>query len=67
MAWAESGLRPTVQGEGKTADNLLWIARDSHNLASIEMLRLTGDEVKHDLFMENSVLKTDNPDLFIWE
>jgi endoglucanase len=66
MAWAEADFARQCREKSKTADNLRWTVRDSRNLAAIEMLRVTGDRKWHDLFMLNTVLTADNPNLFAW-
>lgn len=66
MNYAEAELVKQCAATGKTADAILWTASDSRNLAAIEMLRLTGDKHWHDVFLQNSVLVRDNPDLYQW-
>ena len=66
MTWAEADFARQCREKGKSAADLDWSVRDSRNLAALEMLRLTGDKHWHDLFMENTVLKADHPNLFVW-
>lgn len=62
MAWAEPEWQkvkdlPAVQKKR-------WRAKDNRNFAAIEVYRLTGDKKWHDLFLEDTVLKDEKPDLF---
>ena len=66
MVWAEADFARQCTATGKTAADLVWTIRDSRNLAAIEMLRLTGDKRWHDLFLENTVLTSNHPNLFMW-
>lgn len=66
MAWAEADFARQCKEKGKTANDLIWTTRDTRNLAAIEMLRLTGDRRWHDVFMENTVLTNDNPNLYTY-
>lgn len=42
----------------------LWRAKDNRNFAAIEVYRLTKDKKWLDMFMEETVLKDEKPDLF---
>ncbi len=66
MAYAEKEFSRQAKELEKSAADLKWEIRDSRNLAAIEMLRLTGDRHWHELFLENTVLTHDNPNLFDW-
>jgi endoglucanase len=43
-----------------------WTALDDRNLAALELYRLTEDEAFHQLFLQDSVLNEDRPNLFQW-
>ncbi|MBA3708923.1 MAG: glycoside hydrolase family 9 protein [Planctomycetes bacterium] len=64
MAWAEAEFARQARERKRTAAELAWTARDSRNLAAVEMLRLTRDRRWHDLFLLDTVLTTDTPALF---
>ncbi len=50
---------------GKTASREnTWQAIDDRNLAALELYRLTGDQDYHELFLQDSVLTEDQPNLF---
>lgn len=66
MTWAEMAFANHCKENGKTAADLLWSVRDTRNLAALEMLRLTSDHHWHDVFMENTVLTNETPNLFVW-
>jgi len=66
MAWAEADFARQCKEKGKTTADLIWNIRDTRNLAALEMLRLTGDRHWHDVFMENTVLTSDEPNLYAY-
>lgn len=66
MSWAETDFASQCKAKAKSGADLNSTARDNRNLAAVEMLRLTGDRHWHDVFMENTVLTNDNPNLFAW-
>lgn len=66
VSFAETEFARQAKEKGKTVADLKWEARDSRNLAAVEMLCLTGDKHWHDVFMENTVLTQDAPALFVW-
>jgi endoglucanase len=43
-----------------------WNAIDDRNLAALELYHLTEDEKFHQIFLEDSVLTEENPNLFQW-
>ncbi|MDQ3813321.1 MAG: glycoside hydrolase family 9 protein, partial [Armatimonadota bacterium] len=43
-----------------------WDAIDFRNLATLELYRLTREAQYHELFLQDSVLKDDKPELFAW-
>jgi endoglucanase len=66
MTWAEADFGRQCKEKGKTTADLIWNIRDTRNLAALEMLRLTGDRHWHDVFMENTVLTSDEPNLYAY-
>lgn len=66
MIWAEADFARQCREKGRTCDDLKWTVRDTRNLAAVEMLRLTGDQHWHDVFMENTILTNDNPTIYAY-
>ncbi len=46
--------------------NTTWEAIDSRNLAALELYKLTRDEKYHTIFLEDTVLKPEQPELFAY-
>jgi endoglucanase len=67
MTWAEVDFARQCKEKGKTTADLDWVIRDTRNLAALEMLRLTGDRHWHDVFLENTVLTSENPSIYAWQ
>jgi endoglucanase len=65
MRWAEADLkRRETDGRAKSVP---WTARDSRNLAALELYRATDDPSWNDLFRATSCLGSgDVPELFVW-
>jgi endoglucanase len=65
MRWAEADLkRRESDGRAKTVP---WTARDSRNLAALELYRATGDPSWNELFRVTSCLGSgEAPELFAW-
>lgn len=56
--WAKVRGRPEVQER--------WEIPDDRNFAAIELYRVTGEKRWLDVFMEDTVLKDETPELFAW-
>ncbi|TWU59994.1 Endoglucanase D precursor [Rubripirellula tenax] len=64
MAFAELDF-DRDEAAGLTKDRpSTWEATDYRNLAALELYRTTRDERYHDVFLENTVLTADQPELF---
>ena len=63
MEWAE-GEWARIREEPNVKER--WEIPDDRNLAAIELYRLTGEQRWLDVFMEDTVLKDDQPELFAW-
>ncbi|TWT83499.1 Endoglucanase D precursor [Planctomycetes bacterium CA13] len=57
--------RDKTAGHTAKRDNT-WQATDSRNLAALELYRLTGEPDYHDVFLKDSALTDQVPDLFVW-
>ena len=64
MSWAEADW--DKRKAANTLDKLRWEARDSRNLAALEMYALTRDAKWHAVFKENSFLADPNGKIFAW-
>jgi endoglucanase len=60
MEWAERAIP-------KFRAKIPWQGWSVRNLAAAEMLRATKSDRWHQVFLADSVLKDENPDLFVWE
>lgn len=58
MAYAERQAEKTPPGKAE---------RDSRNLAALELYRLTGDSAWHRLFLQTTVFKDPQKDVFVWD
>jgi endoglucanase len=66
FSFAESDfMRDSKAGKIDSRDST-WNAIDDRNLAALELYRLTEDESFHRIFLEDSVLKEETPNLFQW-
>ncbi|MCX7599936.1 MAG: glycoside hydrolase family 9 protein [Armatimonadetes bacterium] len=63
MEWAEAEWQ-RIREEPKVKER--WEIPDDRNLAAIELYRLTGDKRWLDIFMQDTVLKNEKPELFAW-
>ena len=63
MAWSE-GEWAGIREQPKMKER--WQIPDDRNFAAIELYALTGEKRWLDVFMEDTVLKNENPELFAW-
>lgn len=64
--FAEADFAKAKAAADKTKRGISWQAVDDRNLAALELYRLTREPKYHALFLEDSVLKDDRPELFAW-
>ena len=62
--WAERD-RARLIKEGKM-DKINWNAKDDRNYAALTLYAATGEKRYHDVFLEDTILKSDAPNLFQW-
>ena len=66
FAWAEKDYA-AAKASGEFAKQYeTWKSLDSRNLAALELYRLTREKPYHDIFLQDTVLKDDKPELFAW-
>jgi endoglucanase len=63
MTWSDAKWRE-IRGEPRLAKR--WNISDDRNFAAIELYRLTGDTRWRDVFLEETVLTAEKPELFQW-
>lgn len=63
MMWSDAKWRE-IRGEPRLAKR--WTITDDRNFAAIELYRLTGDTHWRDVFLEETVLTAEKPELFQW-
>ena len=64
MQWAEADFARRKREGG--VDKIKWDMRDARNYAALACYDLTGDTHWHDVFAEDTLLKTPHPNLFQW-
>ncbi|MGG6266060.1 glycoside hydrolase family 9 protein [Leptolyngbya sp. AN03gr2] len=68
QTYQESALRAMAYAEREAAKNPGGKSeRDSRNLAALELYRLTGDSSWHQLFLQTTVFKNPQKDVFVWD
>lgn len=63
MAWSEPRWRE-LRAQPEIAKR--WFISDDRNLAALELYRATGDQRWREIFLEETVLTAEKPDLFQW-
>jgi endoglucanase len=64
MEWAEKDW--ASRKAAGTLEKLRWEIKDDRNLTAVLLYDLTGDKRWHDVFLENTVLKEENANVFNW-
>jgi endoglucanase len=67
--YRDSAVKAMVWAEAHMAEErplLSWDKIDARNLAAVELYWLTHDARWHDVFLQDSIIKTPHPELFQW-
>jgi endoglucanase len=66
FVWAEKDYAAAKASGDFAKQYDTWHSIDSRNLAALQLYRLTRGKPYHDIFLQDTVLQKDNPDLFQW-